>query len=760
MPGASRRVLVAVAIIIAVAAGTAVAATRVIGPADVPTESARRLDPPYRAVVVGDSAISALRWVPRAEGAVVGFEHTLDLESCRRLWYRSCYGREGRLPPTVYEALDIHGPKYSTLVVATGYNDGSPGFGDSFTAVVGRARQLGYTRIVWWTLRSDVDYVSPGSISNHVTFAANNRTVVDLLATGAYPDVVLADWGGYTADKAEWFVTDGVHYRAVGAWAAADYLTRKMAYLEGRACPVPDSPTADVADPCPDPDVTGPVADIEALYPIGEDGVLCYEVGEERRFECRNDTHVIRLERELLGRHVRRRCPSAADTPDPARLARLGRHRHVRPSHEGGCRGVPVDCIVADHRCRRHRNPRGARVRHDRHRGRRVVSLQRWAWAEIDVDAIRNNVELLRQTVEPSRVWAVVKADGYGHGAVRVARAALAGGAEGLCVALVDEGVELRRAGVEAPILLLTEQPPAQLADVVRFGLIPTLYSPVGIRQLAAALQSGDAEMQVHVNVDTGMQRVGVSVDEAPALVRRITDQEAGLRLAGIYTHLACADEPSSPASTEQLGRFDAVLERLDADGSRPPLIHVANSAAALAIPSARRSLVRAGIAIYGISPGPGVDHLTDGLRPALSLKARVAYVKRVAAGSAISYGWRHHFESETTVATLPLGYADGVPRRLGTLPDRPGADVLIGARRCPIVGVVTMDQLMVDVGDADVEVGDEAVLIGEQGGQHIRAEHWADRLGTIGYEIVCGISTRIPRVERGTVPERVNRES
>jgi hypothetical protein len=279
--------------------GTAWAASSIDGAADEPSEVAVRFDPPRPAVVIGDSAISALRWVPGADNAIIGFEHTLDLESCRRLYQSSCRGREGRTPPTVYGALDFHGDNYATLVVATGYNDGTWFFGESFEFVVAKARTLGYERIVWWTLRSDVDYVSPGAVGNHLTFAENNQVIRDLWATGLYPDVALADWGGYTADRHEWFVTDGVHYRAVGAWAASDYLSRKMAFLEERPCPMPREPDLPVENPCPDPDVTGPVADIEALYPIGEDGVLCYEIGEERRIECRFDTHVIQLTREL-----------------------------------------------------------------------------------------------------------------------------------------------------------------------------------------------------------------------------------------------------------------------------------------------------------------------------------------------------------------------------------------------------------------------------------------------------------------------------
>ena len=383
----------------------------------------------------------------------------------------------------------------------------------------------------------------------------------------------------------------------------------------------------------------------------------------------------------------------------------------------------------------------------------RPPGVARWAWAEVDLDALEHNVRLVARSAAPAAVWAVVKADGYGHGAARVAGVALRAGAAGLCVALVDEGIELRQAGIVAPVLLLSEQPADRLGDLIRSGLTPTVYTEMGVDTLAAAARAADLQVAVHLKIDTGMQRVGAAPDDALALARRIAELAPTLRLAGVYTHLACADEPTSPASAQQLARFGSVLAEFERHGLLPELVHVANSAGALAFPEARRSLVRAGIAIYGVSPGPGVDHLVGDLRPVMSLKSRVSYVKRVAAGSAISYGWRHRFAADTTVATLPLGYADGVPRRLGTLPDQPGADVLIGGRRCPIVGVVTMDQLMVDVGDDAVAVGDEAVLIGEQGGERIRVEEWALRLGTIGYEILCGISKRIPRVESGVVP-------
>lgn len=364
--------------------------------------------------------------------------------------------------------------------------------------------------------------------------------------------------------------------------------------------------------------------------------------------------------------------------------------------------------------------------------------MSRWAWAEVSAEAIEHNVRAIVASVAPAAVWAVVKANGYGHGAELAARAALAGGAGGLCVALVQEGVSLRDAGIDAPILLLSEQPPDGLATAVRHRLAITAYSEAQVRALEA---TGALAHPVHVKVDTGMRRVGAAPEDAVRIATLVAASPAA-RLAGVFTHLAVADEPAHPFTTAQLDRFDEVLEALTAAGLRPPLVHAANSAAALTCPRARYTLIRAGIAIYGLSPGPGVAAHCEGLRPALTLRARVSHVKRVAAGDAVSYGLRHTFTRATTVATLPLGYADGVPRRLHAV----GGTVLIGGRRRPIVGVVTMDQFMVDCGDDPVRVGDEAVLIGRQGADEIRAAEWAEALGTIDYEITCGISARVPR--------------
>ncbi|MBI4934278.1 MAG: alanine racemase [Actinobacteria bacterium] len=371
--------------------------------------------------------------------------------------------------------------------------------------------------------------------------------------------------------------------------------------------------------------------------------------------------------------------------------------------------------------------------------------MSRWAWAEVSSAAIEHNVQALARLVAPAQVWAVVKADGYGHGALLAAPAALDGGAGGLCVALVQEGVRLREAGITAPVLVLSEQPAEQVSLAVQHGLQLTVYST---DQLEVIAEHGGQDHPVHLKVDTGMRRVGAQVDDVVRIADAIA-ASAAVRLEGVFTHLAVADEPGDPYNDRQLDLFETVIARLNVAGHHPALVHAANSAGALAHPRARLSMVRAGIAIYGIAPGTGVASQARGLglRPALSLYAKVSHVKRVAAGERISYGLRHTFERDTTVATLPLGYADGVPRRLHAV----DGSVLIGGVRRHIVGVVTMDQLMVDCGDDLVEVGDDAVLIGRQIGRdgeivQITADEWADRLDTIAYEIVCGISARIER--------------
>lgn len=368
------------------------------------------------------------------------------------------------------------------------------------------------------------------------------------------------------------------------------------------------------------------------------------------------------------------------------------------------------------------------------------------AWAEVDLGAVRHNVALLAGLVAPAGLCAVVKAAGYGHGSVPVARAALEGGASWLAVALVEEGAVLRRHGVDAPVLLLSEPPADSFDDVVALRLTPTVYTLEGVEAAAKAVAGVGAEpLAVHVKIDTGMHRVGVSPAGAVEVVTAVAARPE-LTLGGVWTHFAVADQPDHPFTDEQCARFQAVLDQLDAIDARPPLVHAANSAGALAHPGSRFDLVRCGIAVYGVAPSPalaGLDTVAR-LRPALSLRARVSFVKRVGPGEAVSYGLRRPLERESTVATVPVGYADGVPWRLGVT----GGEVLIGGRRRALAGSVTMDQILVDCGDdRGVLPGDEVVLLGRQGTDEITPWDWAERTGTIAYEVLCGIGPRVPKI-------------
>jgi alanine racemase len=369
--------------------------------------------------------------------------------------------------------------------------------------------------------------------------------------------------------------------------------------------------------------------------------------------------------------------------------------------------------------------------------------MPRHALIDVDLDAVAVNAAAMVASAGGAQLCAVVKADGYGHGSIDVARAAIAGGATWLAVALVEEGQVLRDAGIEVPVLVLSEPPPDVMAEALEAGLTPTLYTEAGVRSAAGAVagRPGVAPWPVHLKIDTGMHRVGAHPADALQVARAIVDAP-GLALGGTFTHLAVADEPERPETDEQLDRFSRVLDDLVAAGIDPGLRHAANSAGSLAHPRAHLDMVRVGIALYGIAPAPALAAAVD-LRPAMSLHAEVTLVKHLSAGDGVSYGLRHVFDRPATVAIVPLGYADGVPRRMGLT----GGEVLIGGVRRPIRGVVTMDQTIVEVtGGPDVAPGDPVVLLGEQGGERITAQEWADRLDTIPYEVVCGFSVRLPR--------------
>ena len=369
----------------------------------------------------------------------------------------------------------------------------------------------------------------------------------------------------------------------------------------------------------------------------------------------------------------------------------------------------------------------------------------RYTRAEVDLAAFRHNVSVVAREAGRARLWAVVKADAYGHGSVACARAALAAGAEGLCVALTQEAVELRLAGIEAPIMVLSEQPVGELDVLVRSQVVCVAYNEQYIAALAEASRRAGVRTLVHLKVDTGMHRVGASPSDAGSRAKSIVES-SHLVLDGVMTHLATADDPSHSATQRQLNQFQEVLAVVR--GVAPTLrhVHVANSAATLRHLLPECTMVRAGIALYGLQPGEGVAELAGKLRPVMSLRTAVGHVQRLRAGEAVSYGLRTVLERDTTVATLPVGYADGIARRSWSTPAR----VLVGGKPRRIVGVVTMDQLMVDCGDDDVGVGDEAVIFGVQLGAVVRVEDWASALDTITYEIVCAVSARVPRVYVG----------
>ncbi len=357
----------------------------------------------------------------------------------------------------------------------------------------------------------------------------------------------------------------------------------------------------------------------------------------------------------------------------------------------------------------------------------------------------------------------MVKADGYGHGSVETAQAALEGGASLLAVALVEEAQVLRAAGIDTPILLLSEPPTGAEDAVLALGIVPTVYSTAKVRELAdaasrlgfgAADSGSDSRLiDVHIKIDTGMHRVGVQPADLVALARTIADSGC-LRLAGTFTHFAVADAPDNPFTDRQLDLFETCLSDLRAHGIDPGIVHAGNSAGAIAHPRARFDMVRLGVAMYGNTPDAGFDCAAYGvnLTPVLRLRSEVSHVKVLSAGERVSYGLTYTLPEDRVIATVPVGYADGVPRRLSAV----GGQVIIGGQRYPIVGRITMDQLLVDCGSPDlaesshplskVSVGDEAVLLGQQGDQAVQPWEWAIRLETIAYEITCGISKRVPR--------------
>jgi alanine racemase len=373
--------------------------------------------------------------------------------------------------------------------------------------------------------------------------------------------------------------------------------------------------------------------------------------------------------------------------------------------------------------------------------------MQRPVWAEIDLDALRSNVREIRRITDPrAEVMAIVKADAYGHGAEQVSRAALQSGASWLGVSLLQEALELRRLGIEAPILILGFTPDEDAEEVVASGISQTVFTREAAQALAAAAQKLGRKARVHVKIETGMGRIGFpATGETVALIARLSRLQ-NLEIEGIYTHFASADDPDKSYAEQQFMRLQQVFKQLAAQGVYIRWRHCANSPAVIDLPYTHLDLVRPGIILYGLYPSPAVRRDLITLKSVMSLKTRVVLVKEVAAGAYISYGCTYTARAATRIATLPLGYADGYSRLLSNK-----AEVLIRGQRALVAGRVCMDQLMVDVGHIPgVEPGDEAVLIGRQGDGEITADELADHIGTINYEIVTRISERIPRLYAG----------
>lgn len=360
----------------------------------------------------------------------------------------------------------------------------------------------------------------------------------------------------------------------------------------------------------------------------------------------------------------------------------------------------------------------------------------------VDLDAIRHNVARLRAAAPGAELMAVVKADGYGHGMLPVAKAALQAGASQLGVCTLDEALALRRAGITAPVLAWLLAPGLPLHLGIDADVELSAASVAQLAELAAAARRAGQPARVHLKIDTGLARGGATAADWPAVVESASKAQADglVEVVGVWSHLIYADAPEHPSIDRQLAEFEDALAVAERFGIRPRYRHLANSAATLTRPDTHFELVRPGVSIYGLSPVPGE---TFGLRPAMTVRARVTLTKRVPAGQGVSYGHTYHTSRETTLAVVPLGYGDGVPRHAsGTGP------VWLGGRVRTVAGRVCMDQVVLDCGDDPVAAGDVAVLFGPGDAGEPTADDWAEAAGTINYEIVTSIGgVRVPRV-------------
>lgn len=367
------------------------------------------------------------------------------------------------------------------------------------------------------------------------------------------------------------------------------------------------------------------------------------------------------------------------------------------------------------------------------------------AWVEINLSALAHNVRTLKQLLPAStKLMAVVKADAYGHGSVTVARTALKHGASWLGVATIPEGIELRQAGIQAPILLLgATNTSEQVRAIEQWQLQPTLCTPKQALIFSETLASlrDAAPLPVHLKIDTGMSRLGMPWQQAAEFTQLVA-RLPHLQIASVYSHLATADDPDPTIMRQQHDRFQQAIAQLQTIGVTPPCLHIANSAATLVDATLHYDLVRVGLATYGLYPAPHLRPVID-LKPVMQVKARVTQVKRIEPGTGVSYGYQYVADRQILMAVVGIGYADGIPRNLSNR-----MSALIRGQRVAQIGSVTMDQLMLDVSCIpDLQAGEIVTLLGQDGKEYISADDWADSLGTISWEILCGFKHRLPRV-------------
>ncbi|UNC91434.1 alanine racemase [Candidatus Contubernalis alkaliaceticus] len=379
-------------------------------------------------------------------------------------------------------------------------------------------------------------------------------------------------------------------------------------------------------------------------------------------------------------------------------------------------------------------------------------SSLRPTWAEINLDHLAYNLNSFRDAVGKSvKIMSVVKADGYGHGAVEVARAAVQNGCDYLGVGFIDEGMELRRAGIEAPILILGYTHPQQAGELLDQRLIPTIFHLDLAWALSREALRRSETAKVHVKVDTGMGRLGICSREDLTIFIDELNQIPSVEIEGFYTHFAAADDRDKTYTMQQMSRFEEMMQLFSGKGIEVPVWHAANSAAAIDLPESHFNMIRLGISLYGLYPSQDVQREKVPLKPVMSLKTRVIFLKKVPPGTAISYGSIFVTQEDCWIASLPLGYGDGYSRLLSGK-----AQVLIKGKRFPVVGRICMDHMMVNLGSEDpkIQKGEEVVVLGRQGEEVITAEEIAHWLGTINYEVTCAISKRVPRVylEKGRV--------